>query len=362
MQTRYLYKYVAGDEIIYIGMTDHAENVLQHKRKIQEDCKVFLGICPNRISQRAYKDLLIDYYRPKYNAESNSKEPKFDGQPLWEPNWILLEDYLKENSTMDSGKDIIMPTLSQIKEAESRYNIYLSDYERIMKDELWDALRQAVSSKKDYVHRVDEMGHLPYPFSMHEFKDGELIPCEMIVDWMVIKKNEVASRYKDYVEYSEARGIKTKESIHEKYCAVLDDLEKEPEECSKQLKKYMDKICYSERLLQEETIRKYQEAHDLFLRKANEFMASRQPLYLIVSYGDKERYKRLGCKWSPDQKKWYATEKTWYFKKDPMTFLRRMAPEEVEAAIEAGLLNEEDLIKDARVAYRVWLKESKGHK
>ncbi len=83
----------------------------------------------DEVEKSLYKDLLIDYYRPKYNAESNSKEPKFDGQPLWEPNWILLEDYLKENSTVDSGKDIIMPTLSQIKEAESRYNIYLSDYE-----------------------------------------------------------------------------------------------------------------------------------------------------------------------------------------------------------------------------------------
>ena len=43
-----------------------------------------------------------------------------------------------------------------------------------------------------------------------------------------------------------------------------------------------------------------------------------------------------------------------------MTFLRRMVPEEVDAAIEEGLLTEEDLVKDARVAYRVWLKEHKN--
>lgn len=70
MKERYLYKYVQNGEIVYIGKTDNLiSRINQHKLDLPVDCDIYVGMCPNTISQYAFEALLIDHYRPKYNKQ-----------------------------------------------------------------------------------------------------------------------------------------------------------------------------------------------------------------------------------------------------------------------------------------------------
>lgn len=356
MVNKYLYKYVLNEEIIYIGRTDNIYNrINQHKSDLPENCKIYIGICPNTACQMAFEILLIDHYRPHYNKQFiYIDEPIFESDSLWEPEWIDYEVFIKEKEALQKKEkiqksEVSGPSKYQIDCANQLYDSYIIECEKLVCDSIWKCWTNYVSEKKDYCCKVDVNDSLPKPFSEHEYSDEEIIPWNVIDAWMTLEAYEIIERYKKYVKYAEQRGINPQPCVYEFSFVDNKNLYQ-----LKDLQILLDNYIYDVCSVEREEERRQEQERRKYEQQLRVFVKMRQPIYIKILFDEKDKYKKYGCGWDVKEKKWYISEKTWLFFKNPMMFFNRMFPEEVDVAIKEGLLSEEQLSKNARVAYKVY--------
>lgn len=358
MKKRYLYKYVQNGKIVYIGKTDNIHSRIgQHKADLPPDCEIYIGECPNTVSQYAFEALLIDHYRPIYNTSFIYEDEQiFENCPLWEPEWIEYSIFCKQEQKSMQDR-VAQPTPYQLQQAEKYYQEQLNCLDKCIKPSLWENWLNCVQEKHDFCYKKARM---PHPFSRHQYAERELIPWKVIFSWMIVKAAEIQELYNSYYSYATNRGIQAKPfSLKKQYpwMFVEDSVVTDHE---KLLDSYIDKVRISDRKRQLEEWHE-QCAQECMEQKRQEqlknFVKEWQPIYVSVTYDEKDLYKRWGCKWDPDKKSWYVSEYTWQFANNPQPFFNRMASEYIEKAIAADLLKEDDLSKKARVAYNVFKKK-----
>ena len=91
MNKYYIYKYVANDEIVYIGQSSNLENrIKQHKNDKLKNIQaiIYYFECNNKIEATYWEYNLINKYHPKYNVVLKNQNINIEIQ---EPNWIFYK-------------------------------------------------------------------------------------------------------------------------------------------------------------------------------------------------------------------------------------------------------------------------------
>ena len=353
---RYLYKYVLNGQIIYIGKTINVHHsIRQHKgrKDLPLGCEIYVGECQNSASQYAFEALLIDHYRPAFNTSFIcNDEPVFNGGTLWEPEWILYDDFCKkEQGRIACSKQ---PTQFQKCHAREFYRSYESSLDTLLHDSPWEAWWTCVLDHKDFYpqNEAEHFSVMPWDsftktISNYDYSEGECISWKILWSWIVIKTAEVRERYDCYYGYAVQRGIETQPFLlQEKYSSALMD-SSQVSECIKTVNSYIKEI--------EQKIQKQRNAVIKKQEALQDFVRENQPLYINTNPERSKSYSQYGCQWDSIQQRWYVSERTHAFFKNPIRFFNRMAPEDIAQAITMGALEENELSSNARVAYRVYL-------
>lgn len=284
------------------------------------------------------------------------EEPIFDGGALWEPQWVSYEDVIK---TMEPVAPTKCKAASkyQIGEASKLYQRYCDSFNRMRNNSPWQFWTQCAYEHKDFVinHSLGDI--IPSIFEDHRFMDNEVIPCDIVIAWVYDEAMRVEDRYEDYLKYAKQRGIEVQPSLLDDEYSWLRVLNLSRDECWSVICEYADEISRDERREAEERREQEWNRKLEYEQKVKTFIYERQPIPLGVPYEKKELYKRYGCTWVPEIKKWCVTERTWKCYKDPISVFKWLVPEEAEVAIQTGIISETDLTKDARVNYRIYQKK-----
>lgn len=97
MSKYYIYKYVANDQIIYVGQsTNLVQRIAQHKIDKLKDisANIYFFECENQTAMNSWEYFLINKYHPKYNIALNNSAQLVD---VKEPEWILYQEELFKN-------------------------------------------------------------------------------------------------------------------------------------------------------------------------------------------------------------------------------------------------------------------------
>lgn len=114
----YIYKYVNGDTIEYIGeTTDLARRIEQHKKDKLKNFKgkIYYFECPNKTAMDSWEYCLINKYHPKYNAALKDIKTNIN---IEEPEWILYMDNAitySSNKVIDIKRYLTPKTISNTK-------------------------------------------------------------------------------------------------------------------------------------------------------------------------------------------------------------------------------------------------------
>ena len=111
----YIYKYVSGDTIEYIGeTTDLARRIEQHKKDKLKNFKgkIYYFECSNKTAMNSWEYCLINKYHPKYNIALKDNKIDID---INEPEWKLYMDYsINNNKIIDFQKYVISTSIKPI--------------------------------------------------------------------------------------------------------------------------------------------------------------------------------------------------------------------------------------------------------
>ena len=141
----YVYKYVSGGAIIYIGITDNLQNRLKQHGKngdnIPEEgweeisnADIYYAKVANRTMADVIESALIKRYSPKYNKAKKATE--WDGLPIQEPNFLIYHDHLKaEVEKLKKENDHLHRHINKLRmdyDGAEKINAY--EFERIKSD------------------------------------------------------------------------------------------------------------------------------------------------------------------------------------------------------------------------------------
>lgn len=101
----YVYKYVAGCRVLYVGKTKRPLNlrINEHKRKSDPlsnhpDAQIYYMVCENEATMHCVENILIDLYRPVYNKRDMSESAEHSVLDLGEIEWHPYRDYVNPQS------------------------------------------------------------------------------------------------------------------------------------------------------------------------------------------------------------------------------------------------------------------------
>ena len=191
----------------------------------------------------------------------------------------------------------------------------------------------------------------------HKYSAGEKIPCNVITCCLYLKVSEVEHEYECYKKYTEAKSIELQQLFTNEKYNYIKELDLSLDECEQIYCNYIDEVCKEERLKEEKRQREEKEYIKNYDKRLKEYVYSNQPIYMNISFEKKDTFKKWGCKYDPNKKKWYVTESTWGFNyNNRIAFFNRMIPKEMYAAVKAGLVSIDEMSRDARIEYKRYAK------
>ena len=119
MSKYYVYKYVANNEIVYIGQsTDLRSRIRQHKNDKLKNLQatIYYFECLNKTAMNSWEYNLINKYHPKYNVALKNQETSINIQ---EPEWILYQENkikIKEKENISEHKSRYTPAQKRAAE------------------------------------------------------------------------------------------------------------------------------------------------------------------------------------------------------------------------------------------------------
>lgn len=157
MNKYYIYKYVQGNKIIYIGKTNDLKRRLREHSKENKfqnlkNFKIYYFECNNELEMNSFEYFLIIKYHPQLNQTfKNIKSTVL----LKEPKWFLYEknnfnnQMQKNNSTLRMSKEDFSPYEIEINQEDDNNFISISDFCNI-KNISKQSVYKCIHSKKKW--------------------------------------------------------------------------------------------------------------------------------------------------------------------------------------------------------------------